>query len=1082
VATPPFVHIHTHTHYSKFDGFIKIPALIERVKELGMPGIGLTDHGTVAGAIEFLKACREEDVTPIIGMEAYMARDHTAKSIEAQPDGRRGNRHINVIAKNYAGLQNLFTLSQRASLDGFYHDPRIDFPMLVEHSDNIIVTSACPSNLINWQLAIGRYDKARQTAGMLKDVFGDDFYLEVMWHGLNIEAKLIPEIQKLAADVGVKIIATNDCHYLHPDDSFINEVLMCIHRQCTVHNPARLKFPYGEFTLKSPEEMAKIFGDNPHWLYNTIEIMEKCNYDDLVFMEDGGDMRLPKFEIPPEFTTPHQYLRHLAEEGIQRLGLDQSQPHRERLDRELGDIDLVWQANRYDFATYFLIVNDIISFARKQGIPSGVRGSGYGSFLLYCLGCTEGPDPLTQDLLWERFLGFTEKRFLSDDDFGLGIVDSDELAPRIEPGDVQVALKQALEPYDDRYRERARAEFRYLRSEDILDSLTRRWKKVLEYPYIKGNDNKLNCLLGFLLGITTRDPLACEADLQPFSIPKRRTYARAGFPDVDMDFCTFRRAEVMQYIKERFGEANVGQIGTILVYHTKSAIRQAVKVLDPNKSITYDEKGKVIHTGAEKDKMALENEIMNIFPKGDLETPDGKPIESVQEACDAFPEFAEKMEQYPEIKEVAEKLHNVISAFGKHAGGVIISPVPLERICPLHTTGGGGKSGAKRSMTTQFTMEEVESLGLIKIDILGVATKTAVDWAVRDIKAGLGVDIDLARIPITDQATIDMLKTGHTDGCFQLEGYGMQKTLQDIKVDSFNDLVLTVAMFRPGPKQYIPEICQRKNHGKAIVSPHPLTQDITSPTYGILAYQEQIMYAFMACAGLDLDDGYVFMKGCAKKKPKIIASYKDQFFAGAKARGIDQDTIERIWSDLEKFAGYSFNKSHAVSYTYDSWKTAYLKRHFPEYFIAARMSVESERREFDKVLKYRNDAVEHFGFSILASDLNLSGTRWLPVGERSIREPLIMKDIGVKAAEEIIRLRPYEGHDAFEKFSLHAGAAINKTVVAAMVDAGLWKAFPGADGRVRSRAELVPLFDSIRSDKKRLQSRGLPVSNPVFFD
>lgn len=386
--------------------------MVKRAKELGMSACGLTDHGTFAGAVEFLRTCRAHEIRPILGMEAYLCKDHRARSKQEQPTGRRGNKHINLIAKNYEGFQNVCELSQIASVEGFYYDPRIDMELLSKHSSGVICTSACLSNIVNSFLSQDKYEKAKKAAGAFKDIFGEDYYLEMMFHGIDAEARILPEIYKLGQELGIKLCATNDCHYLKPDDAEFHEIVMCLSSGRTLRDPKRLKFPYKEFYFKSKEEMAKIFGHIPSVLRNTLEIAEKCDYSEIVF----GGMKMPNFALPEGHNEPNKYLQKLAWDGLKRLGLNNSQPHVDRLQRELSDVQLVWDTKKYDFATYFLIVEDIMRFAKENGIDAGIRGSGFGSLLLKCLGIVEGAvDPI--ELLWERFLGFSDLHFFCEDDF-----------------------------------------------------------------------------------------------------------------------------------------------------------------------------------------------------------------------------------------------------------------------------------------------------------------------------------------------------------------------------------------------------------------------------------------------------------------------------------------------------------------------------------------------------------------------------------------------------------------------------------------------------------------------------------------
>jgi len=391
-----------------------------------MRAVGLTDHGTFAGAIQMLKLCRKANiendgppVKPIIGMESYLCKNRSCHKKECQPDGRKGNKHLNIIAKNLQGYHNLCNLSQKASLEGMYYDPRIDFDLLNEYKDGLIITSACLSNIVNWHLKHDRYEKAKKAATLFKDIFEDDYYLEIMFHGIPEEGKIIPDIQKLSKELNIKTIITNDSHYLEPEDADPQEVMMCMSGNRCIKDPNRMKFPYQEFYFKTKEQMYDMFKSLPVSLNNTIEIAEKCDYSDLLFVEEGGPMRLPKFELPEGYSNPYIYLKDLAKTGIRKLGWDKSPEHVARLKLELQDIELIYNTKRYDFSTYFLIVWDMMQFARKKGIATGIRGSGYGSVLIFCLGIGEGIDPLAYDLLWERFLGFDDRIFFSPDDFGI---------------------------------------------------------------------------------------------------------------------------------------------------------------------------------------------------------------------------------------------------------------------------------------------------------------------------------------------------------------------------------------------------------------------------------------------------------------------------------------------------------------------------------------------------------------------------------------------------------------------------------------------------------------------------------------
>ena len=466
-----FVPLHCHTSFSRLDGLSKIEDFVQEARRMGFRSLAITDHGNVGGWINFYRECTKKKdkkdkeipyptIKPIFGEEYYLSRDHLKGGKEGSPDGRKGNRHLLLLAKNQKGYENLCFLSQKSWIDGQYIDPRIDLNLLADHSEGVICSSACLGSVINNNLLHGRYQQAKKVATILKDIFKEDFFLEVMFHGIDAEAAIIPEVIKLGIELGVPVICTNDTHYVRKSQARSQEVLMAMSCSRCLKDPKRIHFPYDEFYLKSAQEMAVMFGTHPEIITNTCAVAERVEN----FLKTGG-MRLPKFEIPntgiPEFTTdcistldlplndrvkelasnkkirdtvieqlvpkektPYEFLTELAWEGMKKLKWDQSDIHCKRLKIELDDVWVAWKNNKMDFATYFLIVWDIVNFAREEGITVGCgRGSGYGSVLLRCLEICYGPDPIAHGLLWERFLAFDQKYTLLDDDWGFDDVE-----------------------------------------------------------------------------------------------------------------------------------------------------------------------------------------------------------------------------------------------------------------------------------------------------------------------------------------------------------------------------------------------------------------------------------------------------------------------------------------------------------------------------------------------------------------------------------------------------------------------------------------------------------------------------------
>ena len=435
-----FVHFHVHGAYSRFDGLAKLNDLVMTARKMGFPALALTDHGSVMGWIEFLKLCKMTKdkngndisyppIKAILGEEFYLSRKMNIGQYDNkkgvpkknQPDGRKGNRHLNLFAMNFKGYQNICTLSQRSFTQGFYFDPRIDIELLSQHSEGVMCSTACLSNIVNAHLLNGSYDKAKKICGIFKDIFKENFFLEVMYHGIPGQRDIIPYIFQLSSELDILIVATNDVHYLKKEHGMPQEIWMCMSTNRCIKDPNRLHYQYYEFYLKSAEEMAKIFGDKPECLYNSVVLADRIDTDDIE-RNLFGRMRLPKFDIPSEYNDSYEYLCKLAWDGLKTNKWDRSQKHIDALKKELEDVRVAKENNNYDFATYFLIVQDYILKAKEMGAFIGTgRGSGYASVLLRCLGITYGIDPIGETgLIWERFLGFDNIQFIKDSDFGFG--------------------------------------------------------------------------------------------------------------------------------------------------------------------------------------------------------------------------------------------------------------------------------------------------------------------------------------------------------------------------------------------------------------------------------------------------------------------------------------------------------------------------------------------------------------------------------------------------------------------------------------------------------------------------------------
>jgi len=595
-------------------------------------------------------------------------------------------------------------------------------------------------------------------------------------------------------------------------------------------------------------------------------------------------------------------------------------------------------------------------------------------------------------------------------------------------------------------------EFETLMQHGLLEELFAIYQQHILKENKKGNTNKINSTIAYLLGITSQKP---NGKIQ---IKKRRTYARAGWPDIDIDMCYERRSEVEQYVIEKYGRENVANIGNVGKLEIRSAIRKAIKVLDPSNIYNKENDwGKKFH--GKDPNFQLENNICETLPMI-MKKEDGSVIKDLKEAYNTYPEFKKYMDFYPDVYDVALAITKTVASFSRHAAAWILSPIPLKEICPLHVT---ARVKNKHDIATQFTMEDVEAIGLIKMDFLGLSTETAIAKAEKTIKDSYGISLNSETVPKNDKKTLQLLNSGKTIGVFQAESPGMQNTLKKIGIDSIHDLIVCIAMFRPGPMQYIDEYAARKRGEQAVTYEHPIMESILKQTHGIAIFQELVMRVFVELAGLTNNDGYTLVKGCAKKKKHIVDSMKEKFVRGCIVNGIDKKVIKSVWNSLKKHSGYSFNLSHSAIYGIKSYYTAYLKSHFPTEFMVSRLSIEY-RRKSEKHMKAYREEIQRMDYRILPPDVNKSNLDWQIIDDKTVRESLLVKGIGIKAAQEIINCRPYNGPDVFYNFTQRVGPAINSKVIEAMHDGKIWTH--------ASKKQVIKDFDMIKDDMKKSRSRG----------
>jgi DNA polymerase-3 subunit alpha len=855
-----FVHLHVHSEYSLLDGLSRIPHLVSRAKELGMPALALTDHGTMFGVVDFYHAAKGAGVKPILGMEAYLAA-RGMQDRDPQLDGR--SFHQLLLAENQTGYRNLLQLASAAQLEGFYYRPRIDHDLLAARSEGLIVSTGCMSGEIPRALADGRIEHAQRLVDWYLEVFGPErFFFELQSHNVSELAAVNRGLMDLSKRYPARVIATNDVHYVNPEDAELQDILLCIQTGSLRADPDRMRMTDPSYYLRTPDEMKTLFAEVPEALSNTLLIAERCNVN-----LDFKGYHLPNFEVPEGHTTD-SYLRALCEEGLAlRYGDRASRSEiRQRLDYELGVIHTM------GFDTYFLIVWDLCRHAREQGIWYNARGSANGSVVAYCLGITL-VDPLEHGLIFERFLN---------------------------PG-------------------------------------------------------------------------------------------RVSMPDVDLDFQDDLRARMLEYAAQRYGRDKVAQIITFGTLGARAALRDVGRVMD----IPLPEVDRVAKL------------VPNI---------PGKPM-TIPEALETVPPFKEAYESAPYLKELidtATRLEGVARNAGTHAAGVIITDAPLTDYVPLHRPTKGSAEDSPIGAVTQFEMQVLDSLGLLKVDFLGLSTLAVMARACEQIRRRHGVTLDIHSIPLDDPPTFDLLGRGDVLGVFQVEGAGMRRYLMEMKPHTLAHIVAMVALYRPGPIEFIPEYIRRMHGEEPVTYRHNALAPILQETYGITVYQEQIMYTAMELAGYSASEADFLRKAVAKKKAEALYQERDRFVKGAAAKGIPQATAHTIFDDWEAFARYGFPKGHAADYAVICVQTAYLKAHYPTEYMAALMSV--FKADTDKVALYVVDC-RRMGIEVLSPDVNAGGLDFeiedRPGGKAAIRFGMAaIKNVGVGPVQAILEARERGGRFA----------------------------------------------------------------------
>ena len=632
---------------------------------------------------------------------------------------------------------------------------------------------------------------------------------------------------------------------------------------------------------------------------------------------------------------------------------------------------------------------------------------------------------------------------------------------------IKSIVKDLLDSIDDKSLiERSKEEIKILLKEFTPSGLT-----LLEifYKIWKNNDscgsvNKIGSWLAYAIGMTSVKP---DGDF----LPTRRIFARAGFPDIDVDFEYERRGEVYSYIIEKYGRENVGNIGTYSTLKLRSFITRAVKALDLADSFKKSKDDYV------KNNNSLVRKIIDSLPeqrgaflKVKDESGDQVIIKNFMDAYNHCTDFKNHINKYPELIDHASTMEGLLSSYGVHAAGIVVSDIPLNRIAPMRLS--KAKSDGTKDLATQYSNEDLEYLGLIKFDILALSTLSVVSTTMDYIRKYEDIEIDIENLPLDDDMTFDIYRSGNLIGVFQCEEKGMQKTMMEICVDRFDDIVAGIALFRPGPMASIPKYCARK-HGQEIVEYyHPSIRDFVKPhlekTYGILVYQEQVMQICSALAGFTITDGYIVIKAVGKKKEDLLNKYRIKFIDGCVNNGIEKGVATDYWDKfITPFAAYGFNLSHSACYGLLSYQTAYLKANYPDLFMMAYLNVECRNKKYEKVQHLEREA-SRLGIEVENRHINKCELEYylertdLPNGiSLSKLYPSIMcKGLSTAAAQSIVKNKPYK---SLEDFAIRTDpTCVDSEAFTSLMSAGI----------IKNDTDSLNKFSQFRSHLKKVRKKG----------
>ena len=996
-----FIHLHNHTTYSFLDGFNHPDNAARKAKELGMSHLAITDHNHLDGAIDFQKACKKQQVKPILGLESYHTWDRSILSkpaearnqeaiIRAKDEGshilkinkkkrkKKGEEyeesipvydttqyHILLLAMDQKGWQNLAGLHSEAAETCTFNARFICDDLLLEkYNENLILTTACIANTASALFINGQAEIAQGQLKAWQEIFGDRFYIEIQ--PLNIHKQWVANYHLIqwAKENGARIIATNDIHYTEKDDHDDHDTLLCMGMGKKKDQEDRMRYS-NDFWMRDEQEMQEAFEEQAEAMAAYFDEFDKEDYletarqamqetqalaDSLdTGIKLGADTpQFPGIEIPKPLTA-EQALSMKCFQALYRYKNENPEVDLDLYSKRLhSELEVI---NSKGFASYMLIVHEYINWCEEQDIPVGPgRGSCAGSLALFLLGITKGVDPIKYGLMFERFL----------------------------------------------------------------------------------------------------------------------TEDRTAAPDIDNDFCYYNRQRVIDHLRDLYGEEKVSHIGTTTYLGVKSSLKDVGRTLDIDFSTMNEITKKV---GGILEDPNLTFQMLDELGEYENEADQAK-----------HKEFKALEEENPELFRLARRFEGMPRNMGVHASGILVTPRPVSSDMPTRVD----DSGQRVSI---YSGEQLEDLNYLKFDILGLKTLSVINLALKYIDESMGINDLYELIDLDDPEIFEMIRKRQTDGLFQIESRMFKNMISEIQPDCFEDLVAITSLGRPGPLQAgMDKAYAKRKHGDEEAK-EPLlgTWDILEETFGTIIYQEQVMKIAQRVAGFDGNQADTYLRKALGKKIKEKMDLCRQFFIYGKVNeeppeGYDPEdkdqvlydpegefgapilgginngyklkTLVDFWNQLEGYAKYLFNKSHAATYSYITMMTGYLKHYYPVEFMAALLSVQDEK---DDIVNYTKVA-EEMGIRVLAPDINRSDRHFLPEGKKRIRMGIsCIKGVGETSIGEILKNRPYTSIE--QAVETLPKKRFNKNVGISMIKAGCF------DFQNSNRNRLINAFYDARGDK-----------------